>query len=182
VALLALVATILLVAALICWWRYDRNSLTAEERDLVGTWVVSWDGRQRTDLKVEYAFRSDRTCRLVNRDPTTGAVVTAGGGYDHWRLDGGRLTLRMRLENGNRWTTLLSGNTQRWGTDVFLVTPNGPDRVQCLFLHSDNPGLTVGGSPHSVFTRSRSGREGVSRRSAKSKLTAFNVAPDLWSR
>lgn len=158
--LLALVATILVVVAH-CWWWYDRNSLTAEERDLVGTWVVSWDDRPLTDLTVEYEFRSDRTCRVVNRDPKTGAVVAGGGEGDgyYWRLDGGKLTLRMRLEKGNRWTTLLSGDTQRWGIEVFLVTPDSPDRFRCLFLHSDNPGLTVGGGlPQSVFTRSRSGQ------------------------
>src|SRR6476619_1692719 len=89
---------LLAVAALLVWWRHEHRSLSAEERELVGTWVMR---QPADDLSVEYEFRADRTCRVVNRDPRTGTVVVEGQLADHWRLSRGELRLGSRLSAGH---------------------------------------------------------------------------------
>lgn len=130
-------AVILLAsAALLLWWWVERRSLSAEERALVGTWVMR---KPTPDLSVEYEFRADRTCRVVNRDPRTGQVIVAGDLADHWRLSDGVLRLSCRRDPGSPVPSLLSGNTQRRCNDVLKISRVESDRYEWYHVSTDRP-------------------------------------------
>jgi hypothetical protein len=112
------------LAAGACWWAVPRP-LSDEERDLVGTWAVRLDGAAGDTL--EYEFRPDRTCRMRDRNPRTGAVTTDLPGLS-WGLSGGRLVVRHPDGAAASFWHVLPA--QRAADEVFRLTPDGPDRFR----------------------------------------------------
>ena len=108
------------------WWN-ARDSLSDEERHLVGAWTYQWDSHPEKDLGLEYEFRPDRTCRIRNYDPKTGALISDRSNAK-WRLSGNRLTVRHPgAATGGFWHVLPS---QRAADEVSILTPDGPGRFR----------------------------------------------------
>lgn len=120
----ALLLLLTLAAAII--WQSSRSALSDEERHLVGRWKYQWDHDPK-DLGLEYEFRADRTCRIRNFDPKTGAVLVDSS-TARWWLSGNKLIVRHPevLTNSN-WRLLPS---QRAMYEESILTPDGPDRFR----------------------------------------------------
>ena len=131
------------VAALAGWWAYDRFTLNAAERNLVGTWAQTRDGgADLAGVLVEFVFREDRTVRLVNRDAKTGAVTLTFEEYDWWRINDGVVTLRRRLEvaPARPWYAWWDHPRRADSYDELRLAPDGPDRVRYTLLRADHLG------------------------------------------
>jgi hypothetical protein len=120
-ALLGLLAGVIAVG----WWS-SRKPLSNEERHLVGRWTFQLDDTPMS-VGLEYEFLPDRTCRLRNIDPKTGAILNESPGHTWW-LSGNKLTVRHPMAAaGGFWQLLPS---QRSVDEVSVLTPDGPDRFR----------------------------------------------------
>jgi hypothetical protein len=121
-----LASLILLAGAVAVGWWNSRKALSAEERQLVGTWTFRFDGVPMNSL-LEYEFREDRSCRLRNRDPQTGEASADTPGLS-WSLSDGRLVVRHPGGAAGRFWHVLP--SQRSVDEVLQLTPDGPDRFR----------------------------------------------------
>jgi hypothetical protein len=107
------------------WWT-ARQDLSDAERQIVGTWEYQWDGNP-TKLPLAYEFRPDRTCRVRNYDPKTGALLAETTSQTWWR-SGNKLIVRHPDSAAvHFWHVLPS---QRSADEVSILTPDGPDRFR----------------------------------------------------
>jgi len=126
------------LAALAGGWAYQRFTLNAAERNLVGTWSQTRDGAILQSVLVEFTLRDDRTVRLVNKDAKTGAVTLDLEEYDWWRISDGVLTLRQRREVASTpWYAWWDRPRSVDRSDELRIAPDGPDRVRDTLVRSD---------------------------------------------
>jgi hypothetical protein len=115
-----------LVAAVLVAWVPSQDTLSDEERRLVGRWAYQRD-RHPGNLGLEYEFRADRTCCVRNFDPKTGALLVETTNTT-WRLSGSALTVRYEEIKPRRFWRLRP--EQRAMYEVSILAPDGPDRFR----------------------------------------------------
>jgi hypothetical protein len=116
---------LLLTLATAVVWQLSWSALSDEERHLVGTWTVRWDNAPM-GVDLRYEFRPDRTCRILNLNPETGAIVHDSSDQT-WRLSDGELIVRRPgAAAGPSWLP----PSRRSVDELFTLTPDGPDRFR----------------------------------------------------
>lgn len=117
---------LVLIAAGVAVWLTAFDAPAFEDREIVGTWRIRWDG-SAIDLPLEYDFLPDRTCVIRNINPASGATKGATTNLT-WRLRG--TTLVVTHPAGAvvpRWSVL--GLRQQL-CEVFTLTPDGPGQFR----------------------------------------------------
>ena len=131
------------ITALVGWWVYDRFTLNAAERNLVGTWAQTRDGDANLGgTLVEFVVRENRTVKLINRDFKTGAVTVAREEYDWWGISHGVVTIRRRsgVPRARPWFAWWDRPRRVESYDVVRLVNDGPDRIHYTVLRADQLG------------------------------------------